>query len=104
MDYQLTYIFFVGKIFKGKTSYKNCEKSMNEKWKPPPCNIRQHVIEKYGRENACAHDDTMVWDDCNAVCKMAANCPGCGHQRIVSTDPCAGRNMLCLNPDCGMDK
>ena len=75
-----------------------------KKFKTPPCNIRKYVVEKYGQTSACVYDSTMTWDECEAVCKMAANCPECGHQRIASTDPCFGRNMLCLNPDCGMDK
>ena len=75
-----------------------------KKFKLPPCSIRQRIIRMYGKENACVYDDTMIWDNCDAVCKIAANCQECGHPRIAMTDPCAGRNMLCLNPDCGMDK
>jgi len=46
----------------------------------------------------------MTWDDCESKCRLAADCPECEKPRILSYDPCAGRIMLCLNPDCGMDK
>lgn len=76
---------------------------MNE-LKQTPCNIRIQFIETYGIEQACAQDDTMIWDDCDAKCKLAANCPECGHPRISAWDHCMGRMALCMNPDCGMDK
>ena len=70
----------------------------------PPCNIRKYVVEKYGEENACVHGDTMTWDECEGECRMAANCTECGHPRILISDPCFGRNMICVNPECSMDK
>ena len=70
----------------------------------PPCNIRKQIIENYGIENACSENDTMIWQDCEAECKIASNCPECGHPRIVSADSCHGRLVLCHNPNCGMDK
>ena len=77
---------------------------MTENWRPPKCNIRSYVVRKYGRSAACHHNDATTWDECDAKCKMASNCPGCGDPRILVSDPCSGRNALCMNPDCGYDK
>lgn len=70
----------------------------------PLCNIRKYVVDKYGEDVACDNADSS-WDDCDMKCKMASNCPSCGHQRILcGSDGCSGTIQLCLNPECGMDK
>jgi len=66
------------------------------------CNIRDYVVKRYGKAAACLNSMSS-WDECESKCKMASNCPMCGHQRIVAYDPCFGRNQLCVNPECGMD-
>lgn len=67
------------------------------------CNIRKYVVGKYGEDAGCSNK-TSSWDECSGKCKMASNCPECGNPRISCYDQCFGRNQLCLNPECGMDK
>lgn len=67
------------------------------------CNIRKYVVTRYGEKAACLNSMDS-WDECESKCKMASNCPQCGHQRILAYDSCFGRQQICLNPECGMDK
>lgn len=63
------------------------------------CNIREYVVRRYGEKMAC-RNSTLSWDECESKCKMASNCPMCGHRRILVDF----RLQICVNPDCVMEK
>ena len=67
------------------------------------CEIRKSIVSPYGEKVACPNPDS-TWVECIGSCIEVEECPECGHKRISCYDECMGRQVLCLNPECGMDK
>ena len=77
-------------------------------WKPSKgrvpdskCWFNDEVVRVYGPKYSCA-DPTKGY--CDGKCKWGPVCEECGQRRIRSHDLCAGEVVICINPECAMDK
>ena len=79
-------------------------------WRPPTkeqlnskCHFNNEVIELYGTQASCI-DPSKGYLYCDGRCSWGLHCATCGMRRVWSWDICAGRSLICVNPECEMDK
>lgn len=75
---------------------------MNTVTQRPLCSFAQQLMDKFGKESLC-YDPRQKYEDCDGECRWGSNCDECGKPRVWSNDMCASF-LLCLNPNCTMDK
>ena len=73
---------------KGKVPYSNC-------W------FNDEVVRIFGPEASCANPSKGY---CDGKCRWARRCEECDKIRVWSNDLCAGQVLICVNPECPMDK
>jgi len=70
------------------------------------CWFNEILLAKFGPEAGCSpcSVEDCNYGACTGNCQFGPPCEECGHPRVYCNDECAGRPLLCLNPECVKDK